>query len=165
VDHFFGNFTLQLWVNPKTDGVILANRQVNTSSVKGFYLSVSGGKIKFNYTPENNFLQPFNETAKPVHYSMDGGAVNLNTWNQITITHNRTGNILLYVNGVLKASQARAMPAFTLNNSLYLSLFADGYELNALDGSVDELKIWSDVLDQTTVRKSMHGEVTPMNAN
>lgn len=164
VDHFFGNFTLQLWVNPKTDGVILANRQVNTSSVKGFYLSVSGGKIKFNYTPENNFLQPFNETAKPVHYSMDGGAVSLNTWNQITITHNRTGNILLYVNGVLKASQARAMPAFTLNNSLYLSLFADGYELNALDGSVDELKIWSDVLDQTTVRKSMYGNVTSENA-
>ena len=163
-DHFFGNFTLQLWVNPKSDGVILANRQVNTSSVKGFYLSVNGGRIKFNYTPENNFLQPFNETTKTMHYSLDGGAVSLNTWNQITITHNRTGNIQLYVNGVLKATQARAMPAFTLNNSLYLSLFADGYELNPLDGAVDELKIWSDVLDLTTVRKSMHGEVTPSNA-
>lgn len=164
VDHFFGNFSLQLWVNPKTDGVILANRQVNTSSVKGFYLSVTGGRIKFTYTPENNFLQPYNEITKTMHYTMDGGLITLNTWNQITLTQNRTGNIQLYVNGVLKASQVRAFPAFTLNNSLYLSLFADGYELNPLNGSVDELKIWSDVLDQTTVRKSMYGVVTPLDS-
>lgn len=164
VDHFFGNFTLQLWVNPKSDGVILANRQVNTNSVKGFYVSISGGKVTFTYTPEVNFEQPYNETTKTKHFSMDGGAVALNTWNQITITHNRTGNIQLYVNGVLKATQARALPAFTLNNSLYLSLFADGYELNPIDASVDELKIWSDVLDQTTVRKSMYSTVSPANA-
>ena len=160
-DHFFGNFSLQMWVNPKSDGVILANRQVNTSSVKGFYLSITGGRIKFTYTPENNFLQPFNETTKTIHYTLDGGGLSLNTWSHITITHNRTGNIQLYVNGVLKATQVRAMPAFTLNNSLYLSLFADGYELNPLDGAVDELKIWSDVLDPTTIRKSMHADVTP----
>lgn len=164
VDQFFGNFSLQLWVNPKTDGVILANRQMNTNAVKGFYVSISGGKVTFAYTPECNFEIPFNETTKTKHFSLDGGAITLNTWNQITITHNRTGNIQLFVNGVLKASQVRSLPAFTLNNSLYLSLFADGYELNPIDGSVDELKIWSDVLDQTTIRKSMYSIVTPATA-
>lgn len=164
VDQFFGNFSLQMWVNPKSDGVILANRQVNTNCVKGFYVSVTGGNIKFVYSPEPNFSQPYNETAKTYEYTLDGGAVTLNTWNQVTITHNRTGNIQLYVNGVLKATQARALPTFTLNHSLYLSLFADGYELNPIDAAVDELKIWSDVLDQTTVRKSMYSTVSPANA-
>lgn len=164
VDHFFANFSLQLWVNPKSDGVILANRQVNTSSVKGFYISVTGGRLNFTYTPENNFLQPYNENTKTMHFSMDGGAVTLNTWNQVTLTHSREGNINLYVNGVLKATQKRGSSAFTLNNSLYLSLFADGYELNPIDASVDELKIWSDVLDQTTIRNSMYGVVNPADA-
>lgn len=156
VDHFFGNFTLQMWVNPKSDGVILANRQANTNSVKGFVVAVNGGKFNFTYTPETNFEQPYDEAAKTKHFSLDGGTAELNTWQQITITHNRTGNIQFYVNGVLKASQARALPAFTLNNSLYLSLFADGYQMNPIDGSVDELKIWNNVMDLASVRKSMY---------
>lgn len=164
VDHFFGNFTLQMWVNPKTDGVILANRQLNTGAVKGFTVSITGGRVTFTYTPEANFEQPYNETTKTKHYTLDGGAITLNTWNQLTIIQNRVGSIQLYVNSVLKAQQIRSLPSFTLNNSLYLSLFADGYELNPIDASVDELKIWSDVLDQATVRKSMYSSVIPQNA-
>lgn len=163
VDQFFGNFTLQMWVNPKSDGVILANRQVNTNSVKGFYMAITSGALSFNYTPENNFEQPFNETTKTMHYSINAGAIALNTWSQITVTHNRTGNIQIYVNGILKASQTRAMPAFTLNNGVYLSLFADGYEYNPIDASVDEFKIWNGVLDATSIRKSMFGSIQPAN--
>lgn len=164
VDHFFGNFTLQMWVNPKSNGVILANRQVKTNAVKGFYLSIDAGRLTFAYTPENNFVQPMNETAKTMHFSIDGGLINMNSWSQVTVSHDRAGNITIYVNGILRATRARQASEFTLNNSLYLSLFADAYEVNELDASVDELKIWDDVLDQTTIRKSMFGAVSPSTA-
>lgn len=164
VDQFFGNFSIQMWVNPKSDGVILANRQAKTNSVKGFYLAINSGRLSFNYTPEHNIVQPFNETYQESNFSLTAGAIKMNEWSQITINHDRQGDITIFVNGEQKAKSARQKKDFTLNNAVYLSLFADGYEYNPIEASVDELKIWNDVLDQTDIRKSMFGSATPANA-
>lgn len=159
VDHFFGDFSLQMWVKPNSDGVILANRQMTTDAVKGFYVAVKAGRLNFTYSPANNFLVPKNETQKATSFSIDGGAISMNVWSQVTITHKLNGNICLYINGVLasSASQKRELSVHTLNNSLYLSLFADAYEMKAIDAAVDELKIWNGVLDLPTIYKSMYG--------
>ncbi|MEG1838916.1 MAG: LamG-like jellyroll fold domain-containing protein [Bacteroidaceae bacterium] len=155
VDYFHNDFTIDLWANVETNGVLLANRQKEERGAKGWYVEVLNGKLSFLYAPANMFNNPKDEegSAQAATLSAD---FPMKVWNHIAITHERNGNVKIYINGILKDTQKRILPEHTLNNSIYLSLFSDGFEKEILNASADELKIWNKALSPKDIRKSMY---------
>lgn len=161
IDLFDVDFSIDLWVNPQSDGVILANRQLNTCSAKGWLLFVEDGNLKFRYAPDHIFETPHNERVDgkepEQEFTVDAGQIGLDGWKHITVTQAREGKIVIYVDGVKRISEKRMLPEYGLNNALYLSLFADGYELNSLKGGVDEIRIWGKALEAGEIKLLPYG--------
>lgn len=161
VDYFFNDFTIDLWVKPMTNGTILANRQKTPErEVKGWWLGLENGSLKFRVSPATVFNRPTYEADFVQQSTLDGGALTMGEWSHIAVTETRNGTIAIYVNGVKRGEQQRIRPEFSLNNSLYLSLFADAYEWQELEGAVDELKIWNYALSEDEVRKAAYSHKT-----
>ncbi len=157
VDLFLKDFTIDLWINPATsNGVILANGQrQQTRGGRGWWLGLDAGILQFNYCPANRFDQPTYETTYTKEETLSAGSLPMNKWSHIAVTEQRDGKIVIYVNGQKKAETTRLLSKYPLNNSVDLSLFADGYEQSILEATVDELKIWNYAMDQDDVRKTM----------
>jgi len=156
VDYFFKDFTIDFWLKPNGTGTILANT-TRHSDAKGFELLLDGNALKFQYYPLNQVRLPANEEGRVVQNAyVKGGALMLGQWNHVTVTHQREGNIVLYVNGEPVASAARINPEGSLNNTAVLSLFADAIEMYPIDAAVDELKIWNRALSTEEVRREMY---------
>lgn len=162
VDLFLNDFSIDLWVCPESStGVILANGQkVQTRDGRGWWLGLDNGTLKFNYVPTNKFDQPTYETRVDQERTLQAGTLPLKKWSHVVLTQERSGSISIYVNGVKKVTGERILPKHSLNNALYLSLFADGYEQAPLAGTVDELKIWKYSMNEVDVRKAMNSQIT-----
>ncbi|MDE7153578.1 MAG: hypothetical protein K2O00_03925 [Muribaculaceae bacterium] len=154
-DYFFNDFTIDFWLKPISDGVILTNRTRDGDN-KGWDLTVEAGSLKFEYSPRYSVNQPRYETSIPQTSSIRGGTLDYGGWNHIALTHERNGQIALYINGRKAASGTRIVPEATLNSSMILSLFGDGIEKRTIEASIDELKIWSMALDENQVRHEMY---------
>lgn len=153
-DYFFNDFTIEFWIKPVSDGSIIANTS-RTGMPKGFDLYIQSGRINFAYYPRNTFSPPRYETGITQNATVGGGGIKYNLWSHVAITHEREGNITIYVDGKQISSAKRILPEATLNNSMVLSLFADAIERNAISASLDELKIWTKALSQEEVRREM----------
>lgn len=157
VDYFFNDFTIDLWVNPKSNGVILCNRQKDwEKGAKGWHLSVENETLRFRYAPANMFSLPTYETDFTQQTELNAGRIVTNQWHHVAITQQRDGNLCLYLDGVKKAEAQRILPEHTLNNAMNLGLFADGYERQAMAGAADELKIWNYALSADEIKQTMH---------
>lgn len=157
VDYFFNDFTVDLWVKPMNDGVLLANRQKEyDKGAKGWLLFVENGTLKFRYSPSNQFNKPTYEPASDEQKTIEGGKLNMGEWAHVAITEKRDGSIRLYVNGMLTGEGERYRREHTLNNSTYLSLFADAFEYAPIEAAVDELKIWNYELNEEEIRREMY---------
>lgn len=161
VDLFDRDFSIDLWINPQSDGVVLANRQLATCSAKGWLLFIDNDSLKFRYAPDHIFEPPHDERVDgkiPVQeFTVNAGWIGLNGWKHVTVTQARKGEVVIYVDGVKRASESRMRPEYGLNNALYLSLFADAYELSPLKGGVDELRIWNKALEPGEVKLLPYG--------
>ncbi len=161
VDYFFNDFTIDLWVKPSGNGVLLANRQKSTDKgAKGWMLFVENNQLKFRYSPRNMFNQPTYEQAETQQKTIDGGNLKPNEWSHIAVTASRNGKIRLYINGMKTAEEERYLPEHTLNNSTFLSLFADVFEYEPIEATVDELKIWNYELPEEEIRREMYSTNT-----
>lgn len=152
-DYFFNDFTIEFWIKPLSDGSIIANTS-RSGMPKGFDLYIQSGRINFAYYPRNIFSAPRYETGITQNATV-GGSIKYNRWSHVAVTHEREGNITIYVDGIKLTSAKRILPEATLNNSMVLSLFADAIERNAISASLDELKIWTKALSQEDVRREM----------
>lgn len=158
MDWFDGDFSVDLWVKPQSDGVIMANTQKNVEKgAKGWVLYIEGGVLKFKYYPSNLIQQPTYEATINQNPVVTGGAVTMNKWSHVAVTQERHGDIRLYINGQQTASslRVRADERHGLNNSVIMSLFGDAFESNCLNGAIDELKVWKKALSQTDVQREM----------
>ncbi len=154
-DYFFNDFTIDFWIKPISDGVILANR-TNTGDNKGWELSLESGALKFEYAPRYTFSQPVYEQSITQVTNVRGGAVDYGSWNHVAVSAERNGQIRLYLNGKQVASGARIIPEATLNSAMILSLFGDGIERRTMEAGIDELKIWSTALTEDQLRREMY---------
>lgn len=77
-------------------------------------------------------------------------------WNHIGVTLNAaTGEIIIYINGILNQSNTKAAWDGIQATGDEVRF---GYLLNkTLDGSLDEISIWSRVLTETDIRRVMMG--------
>lgn len=154
VDYFFNDFTVELWIKPQSNGVVLCNRQKEfDKGAKGWYLAIDSETLRFKYAPANLFDLPTYEKSFTQQTELNAGSITIGKWMHVAVTHQRNGNITIYVNGEKRTQAARILPEHTLNNAMYLSLFADGYEKAPIDAAVDELKIWNYALTDDEVRQ------------
>ncbi len=163
VDAFDEDFTVALWVKPRsiTQAAIIGNRKLDSRDQQGWLLHITNGILRFTYAPLSNFYQPSYEQTVQYENSVSSSAnaIAADEWSHVVVTVERTGNIRLYVNGVLKGSQVRRLQDVGLNSIQPLSLMADGYEYNPLDGNVDELKIWRKALTEEEIRETMFAQI------
>lgn len=157
VDYFYNDFTIDFWVNAESDGVILCNRPVEIErDTRGWALMLENGQLKFRFAPANMVYQPSYEQGFTQQRDVVIGSFAKGQWNHVALSQDRDGNVVMYLNGKTTAQAARLLPAYTLNSSLYLSLFADGYERKCIKAAVDELRIWKSALSADEVRKVMY---------
>lgn len=154
-DYFFNDFTIDFWLKPLSDGTILANR-TRDGDPKGWELMIESGALKFEYSPRNVINQPRYEQGFTQTTNVRGGNAQYGKWNHIALTHQRNGQIVIYINGKQVASGTRIIPEATLNSSMILSLFGDGIERRTMEGTIDELKIWTKALTEEQVRHEMY---------
>lgn len=158
MDWFYNDFSVDLWINAASDGVILSNSQLTVEKgAKGWVLYIDNGMLKFKYYPSNYLQQPTYEDAINQNPVITGGAIAKNKWTHVAVTQERHGDIKLYINGELSvaAKRVRDDEPHTLNNSVIMSLFGDSFEHNPLEGAVDELKVWKKALTINEVRREM----------
>lgn len=159
MDWFEKDFTVDFWVKPESDGVIIANRQreVNPDlkGAKGWMLYIDGGKLKFSYSPTNYFTQPTYEATEHQTETIEWGGIQYGEWSHIAVVQQRNDSIAVYCNG-LPHKAARIKRDHSLNNSVCLSLFGDINERNCLKGTIDELKIWNRALKVEELRAQIH---------
>ncbi len=161
VDYFFNDFTIDFWINPENDGVILCNRPVEQQrDTRGWALLLDQGKLKFRYAPAQLFDRATYDTNETQQTDLVGGALTKGRWSHVALSEDRDGNVTLYINGSEVASAPRIVQWAPLNSAVNLSLFADGFESMAMKGSVDELKIWNRALNANDVKRAMFSHDT-----
>lgn len=165
VDLFRDEFTIDFWVNARSNGVILANRQVNYAAAKGFNIRYDNGNLYFNYSPDHIFSQPNNEVSMKQDDAVNAGQMAMNKWNHIAITQKQDSIIEIYINGEKRVASTRILPQYDLNNAIYLSLFADGYEMFPIDASLDQLRIFGKRMSTSDIRRLMYGRGQLSNDN
>jgi len=156
-DFFLNDFTVEMWVKPvAVDGaVLIGNRKWDTRDQQGWVLGLSGGSLVMKYAPKSEIAQPTYETPVTQDVTVNAGAIAANKWQHIALTVERNGNIRIYVNGIMKTNQVRRLQENGLNSTQPLSLLADGYEYNAANATIDELRIWKKSLSLEEVRRVM----------
>lgn len=154
-DYFFNDFSVDFWLKPVGDGTILANLTRDGDN-KGWELRLESGALKFYYSPQYTFNLPRYEQGYTQQTTLSGGSVNYGSWNHVAVTHQRNGQIILWLNGKQVASGQRILPEATLNSTMILSLFGDGIERRTIEASIDELKIWTMALTEEQIRHEMY---------
>ena len=159
MDWFYKDFSVDLWVKPMSDGVILANMAKDVErAAKGWMLYIEGGVLKFKYYPFNWFSQPTYEAALTQNAVVSGSSIPMNKWSHVAATFSKENNqVRLYINGeqVGDKTVLRNNENYNLNNAVIMSLFGDAFESSTLKASVDELKIWRKALTLDEVRREM----------
>lgn len=156
VDYFFNDFSIDFWVKPESNGVILANRPVALQKdTRGWALLIENGVLKFRMAPAN-LTDRATYVENPAQQSdLVGGSVEFGKWIHVAVTEERMGQMSIYVNGVRKETKERIVRWAPLNSAVYLSLFADGFESLPIKAAVDELRIWNGCLTEADVQKTV----------
>lgn len=166
VDYFFNDFTIDFWINPENDGVILCNRPVELSrDTRGWALLLEQGVLKFRYAPAQMFDRATYDANDAQQTDILGGTLTKGRWSHVALSEDRDGNVTLYVNGSKVASAPRIVQWAPLNSAVNLSLFADGFESMPIKGAVDELKIWNRALDDNDIKRAMFSHDTSDNSS
>lgn len=161
VDYFFNDFTIDFWINPQNDGVILCNRPVELQrDTRGWALLIEQGQLKFRYAPAQLFDRATYDANDAQQTDLAGGALPKGQWSHVALSEDRDGNVSLYVNGNQVASAPRIVQWAPLNSAVNLSLFADGFESLPIKGTIDELKIWNRVLNDNDIKRAMFSHDT-----
>lgn len=166
VDYFFNDFTIDLWIKPENNGVILCNRPVELQrDTRGWALLVDQGVLKFRYAPAQLFDRATYDANIAQQEDLSGGQISMGKWSHVALSQDRDGKVTLYINGNEVASKNRIVQWAPLNSAVNLSLFADGFESMPIKGAVDELKIWNKALSANDIRRAMFSHETSQSAS
>jgi sortase (surface protein transpeptidase) len=151
-----GDFTIEFWMKttqhgpgewldwPQGAGIV--NGEV-MGAVADFGTSLMGSKLGFGTGPTSSSLLR-DYTIKSV------SDVNTGQWTHVAVTRSKnTGLIQLYINGVLESSATAALGM--LNSPPRLVLGAQQTENNFFKGSLDEVRIWTNVRTAAQIAANM----------
>lgn len=142
----FQDFTIECMVkvnNIDGDASIIGNKDWASGANKGFvfsYVFPDGPEWKVNIGDGTNRVD------------INGPSINDGNWHHLAVSFDRDGMMSLYHNGAfVEASDMSAIG--DINTNLPISIGQDGRQSYSswFDGNIAEVKIWSRVLDQTTI--------------
>jgi hypothetical protein len=148
------DFTVSLWVNTtgwEDDGAIISNKDWNSGSNTGWIISggnENNGSWWWNYYAGSRDDYNPSAAAQPI---ADGG------WHHLCVTHDRDGLATMYYDGVARAQINISDSTGTIDAGYPTVIGTDGALGTVWEqwfkGTIDEVKIWSDVLDSFEVAK------------
>ncbi|UZR97237.1 LamG-like jellyroll fold domain-containing protein [Chondrinema litorale] len=139
------DFTLSMWVRPET----VSGEQVLIYKHNSYTLLLNNDKVKVGVYKSGNFEYVQSDTALTA-----GDYVN------ITVTHDTSDSLKIYINGLVAASQKIAVGgiANTVNN-IYLGRNEGG--TSYFNGYIDEVRIYKNTLDSDQVIRDYGRIVNP----
>jgi len=148
VYQFTGPFTLSVWANPVSKGMILS---MQNNSINGYNLGIFNQIIRFCvYT-------------NTIETCVSGGSYPLSspTWTHFTAVFDGS-HISIYANGVLLQSASAANPSAATGPLVFGISQRGGYSTFA--GSLDDIRIYSRALSENEISSLYNAYVGPPNA-
>ncbi|MEY4933786.1 MAG: hypothetical protein RIS64_145 [Bacteroidota bacterium] len=150
------DFTVAFWVksaNSASDATLITDKNWGSGKNKGWVFAYSTNKIWFNIGDATNRIDLYSQTG-----------LNDNQWHHIAASVTRTGNAVLYVDGVNKHSSS-ATALTDIYTGYALAMGTDALNNYPYSGQLDEVKIWDVALSQDQIREKMHLTTTSNEAN
>ena len=150
-------FTLRQSGETKGNKIIFNLNKLNDKLEVDFGYPTEAIDVIGEINPNQNQSSSINTSANPgAEYFADYQTpdINLNVWTHVAMSY--SNNIVkIFVNGQ-KKSEVKQGPYVGLDNnaSAYIGVSYDEYKMN-----VDEIRIWSKALDETTLKSFMNKEV------
>lgn len=145
-----GNFSFEAWVKPTTN-------KLHTIISKGDGSGVPGtGEYIFQITASNQLS--FYHTALN-DWKYGSAAIPMNAWTHVAVTYDGV-HLKFYINGLLDATVTSSVNTNTTgNNPVYLG--SQGYNClcNRLQGSLDEVRVWTVARTQCEILTYMNCEI------
>ncbi|WP_291286979.1 S8 family serine peptidase [Flavobacterium sp.] len=140
------NYTYELWVNQKKPSIF--GRLLDKGKVIVF---VHNNNELSAY--KENSLVIFIKTAKDSYVINTGlNSIKQNTWHHIAYTVSDTNEYKVYIDGVSVPFTTKGIAEAADSNSDAVAYIGNNWALaRGLNGSIDEVRIWSGVRDQATI--------------
>ncbi|HAS44438.1 MAG TPA: hypothetical protein DCS93_28425 [Microscillaceae bacterium] len=155
-----GSYTLEAWVFP-TDAsnqtIISKGNGAGAANQDIFLFSIIGDRM---------FFQLGNTTG-----GSETGTSNTdipqNQWSHVAVTYNSgTMTATFYLNGVEDGTFVFTQPLYnTDTNPAYIGRQGTVCNCNPFDGSIDEVRVWSDIRTQKEISLNMNNSLTGSEAN
>jgi len=145
------DFTISLWMKRHgtipsglpnggaSDGVLLCKQDSSNGASPGWGLyATSDGGVQWNIAGSSHKSGTI----------LGGATLADDLWHHILVSNDRSGSVRCYVDGAM-AKSFSISGAGSVNNTLPLSMGIDGNGAHSWKGSLDEVAIWSRVLDDS----------------
>jgi hypothetical protein len=139
------NYTFEAWVNRKSPTIF---GRILDKSIVNLFVHTNNNST---YTENSLVLSITTATAS---YVINTGAnsVQLNKWQHIAFTVSTANVYTVYIDGVVAAFTATGTAAAARTNAALPAFIGGNASLTrGLNGSIDEVRIWSGVRDQATI--------------
>lgn len=134
------DFTIECRIRTSeaADVAIVGNKDWDTGYNPGFVFSFSGGTWKVNIGDDND------------REDINGGVVSDNVWHTLSVTFDRDGDMKMYEDGVFLSS-TNISTIGNINSGEGLFFGADVFSNYDYFGAIAEVRVWNDVLEETTI--------------
>ena len=149
------NLTIEAWIFPEQQkkwSGIFGNIYDTNSTESGYGLCLDGKSgVNFACTPGNQGIK---------YLSSGNNTLILSQWQHITGTYDGQ-EMKVYVNGVLKATQAIAANQINYNpeNNLRIGIYKDNNEAYSFQGNIAEVRLWNCVRSEAEIQSCMYGRL------
>ncbi|MBT5876712.1 MAG: LamG domain-containing protein, partial [Candidatus Latescibacteria bacterium] len=146
------DLSVELWLKTsQTVPGILAGKH-HAGSLNGYHLQFNSGS-GYGLPNKANFY-----TADgPGGEAVSSTSVNNSEWHHIVGVYLASGTKHIYVDGQLEATKAAPSPLGTNARSFTVAAIVEGAFLN---GTIDEVRVWSRALSQSEIREQKHRSLT-----
>lgn len=140
--NFTSDFTISAWINANTTSgnqMIFSNLMYNGGSRKGYILSTIGDKIEAWLVNQPTYSQ----------YIVSSTSITSATWYNVCLVR-QTGNLFLYVNNTLWASDLTPITLGYVSTSPSIGAYTNGLPISRyFNGKIDAVTLWNRALTTT----------------
>ncbi len=154
--------TVSIWV--KFDNALAPHREMlfhcGEAPASGYHIYRVSGAAKLGFM----FLLAGAGGGGTDFFSSAGSLVG-NTWYNIVVTMDRDGSARAYINGLSQGSRNIALYQGDIQNGSSLKIGAQSSSLNQLDGILDEVRIYHEILSSELINQEYYSGINNLLAN
>ncbi|MCF6342631.1 MAG: LamG domain-containing protein [Bacteroidales bacterium] len=147
--------TIEAWINPAGWGELVDNgwgRIVDKKRFKLFLNNDSTGSYNLQ-----SLVYIIHSGGSSFSLNTPDNSVSLNSWQHIAATYDGNGDVHVYIDGV-EQTLSGISPSGNIDDNSLDDLFIGEsfYQNRAFDGNIDEVRIWTIVLDSSSIRENIY---------